>query len=74
MEMHVAKSYVSRILKELNRQRDQIDQAIKALEAIEREQPRRNFSRKRRIQLDQHGATEKKNGTTGEVVPFVRPN
>ena len=74
MEMLVTPSYVGQILKELKRQLRHIERAIAALEAIEREQPKTNVRRERRTRLEQPDAMEKKNGTTGEVVPFVRPN
>lgn len=67
----MARSYVSQVLKELKRQRRQIERAIAALEGIE--QGAKKISRRKRgLHEEQPTLVERKNGTTGDVIPFVR--
>jgi hypothetical protein len=66
----VAKKDIRRILKELKSQRRQIEQAIAALEGMEREHQNRRVRVVRQRTLQE--PAEARNGTTGQVVPFVR--
>jgi hypothetical protein len=71
----VATGYIREVVKELDRQRRQIERAIAALRAIEQESPRKSLSKAKKIdKLTPRYAVEKKNGTTGQVIPFIRPN
>jgi hypothetical protein len=69
----VAKGYIRQIVKELKRQRRQIDKAIAALGEIEQKKISADTVRARKQQTQPTHPIEQKNGTTGQVIPFIRP-
>jgi hypothetical protein len=75
----LARSYIHQVVRELKRQRRQIDRAIAALVAIEmlsmeEAPPRRSRRRTRRPagRRNEMVTLQRENGTVGKVVPFIR--
>ena len=68
----VAESELRRIVLDLKSQRRQIDRAIAALEAVLEGTHRHLGNRQRARRAQQGSSSETGNGTTGQVVPFVR--
>jgi hypothetical protein len=79
VETILASSYIHQVVRELKRQRRQIDRAIAALVAIETvstqgERPKRSRRRTFRAteRRKEHASLQRENGTMCKVVPFIR--
>jgi hypothetical protein len=68
----VAKFEIRRIVRELKKQRCQIEQAIVALEGVEK-RPLKRYARKARPRLQALPSIQLQSERKGQLVPFIRP-